>query len=438
MIMVGVIAISIFAFSTLALNHPPTLPPITGPTPTPTPIPITAPTQSPMVTSSTTQTSTLTSTTQPTATPQPTASPIPISTPTTPSPTPMPPPSLSTAWKIDFPLGTYVYSSIQTDDSEYVVTGYIRSNPNNYSQCNGWMAKFDSSGKILWSKAYGNNTFTSVKEGLKTSDGGFAMAGYSAVGGNGSDQRVWLGKTDSMGVLKWNQTYPFTGTAYLIIQMDDNGYLLAATSPSTIIRVDSSGNLQWSKTFSNYNFNSMMKCSDGSAVLAGGTGSNGILVKLDNEANIQWSLTYGINVLNQVMPSSDGGFVLTSCAGPNFWLIKTDSLGAVLWAQRYSNVSSATAVQTNDGYTIAGYYGVSSGLNSYSVLYRLMIKTDLNGTLLWEKTGFNVPDDITNLTILGITAISDNSYILFTYAANNGRFEPGNGVIFKITITPTT
>jgi len=426
-VMVGIIALSIFALSPFALIHAPTPPPITLPTATATPTPIVQPTAIPNPTSS--------------QIPNPTA--IPTSSPTA-SPTPTPP-TLAMAWTTDFPVGTALSSIIQTDDGGYVAIGSVALDPGSNLMWNGWMAKVDGYGKILWSKAYGDNTTnTVVKEGIKTSDGGFALAGYS---GN----NVWLGKTDPMGNMTWNQTYnSISAGAYSIIQMNDNGYLLQrpniqrdangswAGSSITLIRVDVLGNLQWTKYFTNCIANSITKASDGGAFLAGGTELTGTLVKIDSEGKIQWNKTYNDPVFNQIMATSDGGFLLTSCADPLFWLIKTDSAGKEQWTNSYNNVSSGRVTQTNGGYIIAGYFGDRApGVHpSYYVIYRLMIKTDLNGNLQWEKS-FDIANENTDITINGIITISNDSYLLFSKGIKISPWY-GYGVIFKITIIPTT
>ena len=107
MVMVGIIALSVYAVSTLSLIHAPTPPPITLPTATPTPTPTATPTM------------------QPTANPKPSASPTPTQTffPI-PSPIPTPTPTPGPTWQIpngtvDFPGldGGSAYSSLALDAS---------------------------------------------------------------------------------------------------------------------------------------------------------------------------------------------------------------------------------------------------------------------------------------------------------------------------------
>ena len=112
LVMVGIIAISIFAVSTLALNHAPTPPPITLPTATPIP----TPTATPMM--------------QPTATPKPSASPTPMPT-FLPTPNPSPTATLTPTYHV--PNGTVdsqgfvAYSSLALDSSNNPHMSYYDS-----------------------------------------------------------------------------------------------------------------------------------------------------------------------------------------------------------------------------------------------------------------------------------------------------------------------
>jgi hypothetical protein len=60
------------------------------------------------------------------------------------------------------------------------------------------LVKTDSSGNQLWNKTYGGNGAESVKSLVQTSDGGYALAGYTDSFGAG-DCDAWLVKTDENG-----------------------------------------------------------------------------------------------------------------------------------------------------------------------------------------------------------------------------------------------
>jgi hypothetical protein len=100
-------------------------------------------------------------------------------------------------------------SIVQTSDGGYVAAGAWFG----YSQKGGLLVKLDSSGHILWQKAYSGGNDYSIELGVvvysvhKTGDGGFFLAG------DGNDKLVndelvpWLGEVDSNGNLIWEYFY---------------------------------------------------------------------------------------------------------------------------------------------------------------------------------------------------------------------------------------
>ena len=93
---------------------------------------------------------------------------------------------------------------------------------------------------------------------VQTSDGGYALAGYTCFyGAGGSD--FWLVKTDSAGKMQWNKTYGGAGydEAHSVVQTRDGGYALAGGTSSFgaggydfwLVKTDSAGNMQWNKPY---------------------------------------------------------------------------------------------------------------------------------------------------------------------------------------------
>jgi len=57
-----------------------------------------------------------------------------------------------------------------------------------------------------WSRTYGGTSFDGALSFVQTSDGGYALAGYTFSFGAG-DSDAWLVKVDSNGNMQWNKTY---------------------------------------------------------------------------------------------------------------------------------------------------------------------------------------------------------------------------------------
>jgi predicted secreted protein len=109
-----------------------------------------------------------------------------------------------------------------------------------------------------WSKTYGGTNANVAYALVQTSDGGYALAGYTnSFGAGGYD--FWLVKTDSNGNMQWNKTYGGTGDdeAAALVQTTDGGYALAGYTNSFgaggydfwLVKTDSNGNMQWNKTY---------------------------------------------------------------------------------------------------------------------------------------------------------------------------------------------
>jgi hypothetical protein len=275
------------------------------------------------------------------------------------------------------------YSGIQTSDGGYAIAG---------SENGGaLLLKTDSSGNVQWNKTY-ETIDVAAYSVVKTDDGGYAMS--SSMEG----EEFLLVKVDSSGNAQWNQTVgPELGDAYSLAKTSDGGYVLAGGDGTevTYAKSDSLGNTTWSQTFGSTQdekANSVIQTSDGGYAMAGDTGSNQgnasshdafLLIKTDSSGNVQWSKTYGgvttEDFANSVIQTSDGGYAIAGVS-ENFtfgdahvWLVKTDSSGNVQWNMKYGpNADANSVIQTSDGgYAIAGGIGFNS----------LLVKTDANGVI---------------------------------------------------------
>ena len=86
---------------------------------------------------------------------------------------------------------------------------------------------------VMWSKTYGGEGEEVAHSLVETSDGGFALAGYTNSYGAGFDD-FWLVKTDANGNMEWSQTYGGVepDEANSLIQTSDGGYAIAGYTMS--------------------------------------------------------------------------------------------------------------------------------------------------------------------------------------------------------------
>jgi len=140
---------------------------------------------------------------------------------------------------------------------------------------------------VMWSKTFGGTDYDQAYSLVKTSDGGYALAGNTYSFGAG-DSDFWLIKTDGSGNVEWNRTYGGAGydLASSLVQTSDGGYGLAGGTRSLgfgnsdvwLVKTDDSGNMEWNHTYGgerNNGANSLVETSDGGFALAGGTESFG-------------------------------------------------------------------------------------------------------------------------------------------------------------------
>ena len=96
-----------------------------------------------------------------------------------------------------------------------------------------WLVKTDNQGKMEWSRTYGGKNIDRAHSLVQTSDGGYALAGltYSFDVGQGD---FWLVKTDAEGNMMWNRTYGGKNIdiARSLVETSDGGYALAGYTSS--------------------------------------------------------------------------------------------------------------------------------------------------------------------------------------------------------------
>jgi hypothetical protein len=273
--------------------------------------------------------------------------------------------------------------------------------------------------RVEWSRIYGgNNSFG--KSVIQSNDGGYVIVGNYTPSDTWHDD-VYLIKTNSNGIIQWHKTFggDYSDYGRSVQQTNDNGFIIVGryyypNSEGSIylIKTDSEGNEQWSKTFGNmYYFDdgwSVQQTNDDGFIIAGvseyreNTGHRNIdviLVKTDSYGNKEWEKLFGSDADfghnddygYSLQITNDGGYIIAGysvsyASGKDVYLIKTDSDGNETWEKFYggSNDDYGREIkQTNDnGYIITGATN-SFGAESFDVY---LLKTDSNGNELWSKT----------------------------------------------------
>jgi hypothetical protein len=302
------------------------------------------------------------------------------------------------------------FSLIQTSDGGYAIAGSTGSfGAGWYDVC---AVKLDANGNLQWTKTIGGKDFEGGYSLIQTSDGGYAIAGYTeSFGAGGRD--VYVIKLDAKGNLQWTKTIGGLDDeiGHSLIQTSDGGYAIAGSTYSFgagwadvyVVKLDANGNLQWTKTIGGKDFEagySLIQTSDGGYAIAGYTDSFGAgredvyVVKLDANGNLQWTKTIGGSKRDwghSIIQTSDGGYAIAGtttsfgAGGEDVYVVKLDANGNLQWTKTIGGENDEGTllinapddiIQTSDGgYAIAGYtesFGAGNG-DVY------VVKLDRNG-----------------------------------------------------------
>ncbi len=284
----------------------------------------------------------------------------------------------SVEWQRPLPglSGTAV---IQTSDGGYLALGEdasLNSNTAQYTNPHNIVVKTDSNGNLEWSKtvAYNEgNPLTRLSEVVEVNDG-YILGGTVDSVFNSGTQHFCLIKIDAKGNELWKTLSPFeqpdvTYEATALTSTSNGGCFLVGsiygappTIPYLIITLaQPNGQLEFSKA-------------------------------LPVNGSQLWPWMTGISPW--VTQTRDGGFLLINNQGQSHpispsstSLLKLDANGSFQWTQSYGgggnfyHTGGACAVVLSDGYLIGGMAAPESSWTG-----GMIIRTDLEGKMLWNRT----------------------------------------------------
>ena len=344
-------------------------------------------------------------------------------------------------------------SVIATSDGGYAVLGYTQSNDGDIvdkttTDFDFWMLKFDSTSSLQWQKSYGGSSNDRGNALIQTSDGGYALLGFSEskdgdVTENAGAQDYWLAKTDSNGNLVWQKSFGFNGRdeGISLIQTNDSGFLLVGVLDVTAsegqgnvtaknhaggdywaIKLSEDGVLQWSQyfggTFTETAYG-VVEIDGGGFLIAGSSDSFDVdisnnkgtydfwVVRISDTGQLLWEKNYGGNEIDEphgIVPTIEGNFLIvgdtrstdidiaSNNGAADVWAVKINAEGEILWESAYggSGFDAGRGVEAiNDGgFLLVG----SSRSGDIDVAENKgqndawLIKIDADGILEWEQS----------------------------------------------------
>ena len=339
------------------------------------------------------------------------------------------------------PSSENAYDGCHTSDGGYIVVAYWQ---NSKYVC---LLKLDSLGYEVWKQKF--QFTTTQQEGVRTvqeiSDGGYILGGWYSDYGYA---KAYLLRTDELGNELWrNDTYGnsfYTSGINAVKETPDGGFIASgdvnidvSISSAYLLKTDSSGNEEFSKTFytggDESTFSDVALTGDGGYIFAGQEyGSdlykNMILIKMDALGNQVWKKIFDKSERDgaySVEQTTDGGYLI--CGGTkgfnmrsnmDIWLIKTDGDGSMEWDRTYGGSGyeiSYSAIQTLYGsYIITGHSDSFSGEEGNYDVY--IIRTDSEGNEVWSSTYGGSEWDLS----LNIDQTFDGGYFVAGYTRSFG------------------
>ncbi|SFZ89724.1 hypothetical protein SAMN05428642_101525 [Flaviramulus basaltis] len=307
----------------------------------------------------------------------------------------------------------------KTPDGGYAILGYTQSidgdiETKTNESFDYWLLKFDSNNQLQWQKTYGGTNDDRGSDIIQTSDGGFAIIGFTKsnnndVTENAGSSDFWLAKLDNAGNISWQKNYGFSGAdnGISVIQTNDNGFLLTG-----VLDVSASGGLGNSK-------NASIKHA----------GGDYWVIKIDVLGNKEWSHYYGGTFTDtpyDAFQTEDNSYLIVGSSDSDdvdinknkgsydFWIIKISETGGLIWEKSFggSEIDEARAITSSgDGnYVIVGDTR-SSDLNvskNKGAADLWVIKISPEGNLIWEKTFGGSSFDVGR----SVFKTKDNSFLI--------------------------
>lgn len=302
---------------------------------------------------------------------------------------------------------------------------------------------------LQWQKPMGGTREDGGDDIQLTADGGFITVGSCASNNFDGNTTPFHGMTDVFVVkydaareLQWRKKLggswddfgtkvkPLPGGGYIVLgytQSPNNGDVsgvhgvpfILVPADIWLLKLDNSGNLLWQKCLGGTGIDlpgSIELTSSGGFIVSGYTASNDgnvsgnhgggdvWIVELDATGNILWQKCYGGSAKEGpgfIKPVPGGGYIFTASSNstngdvtPNnfedIWLVRIDQVGNILWQKCYGGSDKeepGNVISVPGGYVVgATTYSTDWSIDNQGLNDAWMLKTDLNGVLLWQQT----------------------------------------------------
>ena len=319
---------------------------------------------------------------------------------------------------------------IRTKDGGYASVGTRYGGAITYGLL---IQKYRKDGSIRWSGNISNNNHIDdygyfIEE---CHDLGFLVGGEGS--GSGSDDAIIIGRTDSVGNLRWDHLIdasgPYNG-AYDGVQTSDLGFLVCGQRNSTafLLKLDQFGNRQWYKEYHDAIRGTSLKINPDSTLFLTANSDIGsiLLLHLDLEGNILDSKMLAVDnalITNGRLSERstfDGSYFISAFSnegGPKVGLIKIDAAGNMLWNKFFrpevGNGGQFLSVHETEDQHL--FFSVGATYSTGMIMY-----LDPQGSILWSKRAW-----FTTATGFGHTCLTYNNRLMITGQILSNSFPSG-------------
>lgn len=350
---------------------------------------------------------------------------------------------------------------VQCEEGGFLITAISESTDGDFDESHGeldsWLIKISEAGNIEWKRNYGGPGRDSAPNIYPLDDGSFLLLGTT----DSDDGDVfinrgwtdgWVMRVNATGEIIWSKTYGGSSPDLLgnFVQVPNGDFLIYGSTFSDdddiimnkggydawMIRVDSNGNLLWSKTYGGsgdegggvirqmndgrFQLSTSTTSQDGDVLGKTESDADAWLVTVDEngELDILSSRTYGGskdeslafigedekgNSIYIGFSDSEDGDVQNHFGSTDFWLIKLNQQYNIKTSKKYGGSnkelsSSSSFLMPNGHVIIAGTSfsndgQVSDNYGDISLTDIWLLEIDENGDIVWEKNyGGSQPD----------------------------------------------
>ncbi len=309
-------------------------------------------------------------------------------------------------------------SVVKTSDGGYAVLGYTQSNDFDISNKSNesydfWVMKFSSDNTLLWQHTYGGSDNDRGTDIIATNDGGFALLGFSKsddvnVSENAGAQDVWLIKLTQNGLVSWQKSFGYSGA--------DIGTALLQTSDNGFLIT---GVLDVSASNGQGNAKTTQKHAGGDVWV----------IKLDHSGNLVWSRFFGGSFTDTpfgVVETANNSYLIAASSDSNdfnisnnkgsydFWILNIANTGDLLWEKNFGGSEideprGITLANDNNIVIVGDTRSTDQDItNNYGGADLWLLKIDVSGNKIWEKNFGGSSFDVAR----SISKTKDNGFII--------------------------